>query len=661
MSTPAAPDVASWPWPFVRTAGELGPASVEWLHGNGAGAYSMSTVAMMHTRREHGLLVAALSPPVGRTVILSHAEATLEVRGRKHRLATHQFPGLAPTPGYRELEAFAQDPIPTWTYRIAKRRFVRTVAIVPGRNAVVLGFTWHGRRTALLTVRPLLAVRPLHRLVREHGAILQTVGLRAGVVQIQPVAELPPVLFSHTGIFVGSPDWWRRFEYAEDGALGLDHLEDLWTPGTIELRLVPNETVRVICALGELPEGTAEEHERASRERALGFDVGEAHGKTVRLLSLSAAPYCADRCDKPAIIAGYPFWDVHVRDLLISLPGLFLARGDLSGARRVLAHVCDSVLDGQLPRRLDSKGKTPFGGDQDLWFMEAARQFMSAAGADDELVRGKLFSATVAIFERVLSGTPTELGVGDGGLVFNESREVPGTWMNARTDDGLATPRCGAPVEFQALWAVGCALVLELATAREHVGLADRARSALSAVTSEFRKTFWCNETKYPFDVVSADAGVGADASVRPNALMALALAPALFERWQADAILRRVERDLLTPRGLRTLPPDDPRYSSFPEGGPNGWEASAHQGPAWTFLLGFYARAKVHSAPSDDEVRMELTRLLSQAASGEGARVLGQVGQLADGDPPHKWRGCPAQAFSVAEILRALVQDLGA
>ncbi|MGC4068069.1 MAG: glycogen debranching enzyme N-terminal domain-containing protein [Polyangiaceae bacterium] len=201
-------------WPVVETYGELD--ATEWLHTNGAGAYAMSTVPMMHTRRYHGVLVAPLVPPLGRFVMLSHAELTLHANGRQYRLSTHQFPGLAPTPGYRLLRRFAMDPIPHWTYRIGDTEFERDLSLARGRNICIMRFTWHGEEPATLYVRPLMPLRSIHDLMHEHGAMVQRVALRQREVEIKPNVDLPALCFRHSGVFVGSPDWWRRFEYLEE-------------------------------------------------------------------------------------------------------------------------------------------------------------------------------------------------------------------------------------------------------------------------------------------------------------------------------------------------------------------------------------------------------------------------------------------------------------
>jgi predicted glycogen debranching enzyme len=279
----------------------------------------MSTLALMHAPPAR-CAAAALDPPLGRHVILSHASSVIVGRSQ---MASAPVLEVAPTPGYRLLWEFRQDPIPRWIFKLGKATFERTLCLVRGKNAVILGYTWKGRGPARLSVMPLLAMRPLHQLVREHGAMVQTVVLRPGAVEMQPMPNLPSIVFGHSGVFMGSPDWWRRFEYADDRPRYTDYQEDMWTPGTFELALEPGVTRYLVCAVGSLPEGDPEQHVEHTRAHLSSQDPGGDYEPVVRALSVSADAYCADECVRPAIIAGYPWHEAFARDALIALPGLY--------------------------------------------------------------------------------------------------------------------------------------------------------------------------------------------------------------------------------------------------------------------------------------------------------------------------------------------------
>jgi len=244
--------------------------------------------------------------------------------------------------------------------------------------------------------------------------------------------------------------------------------------------------------------------------------------------------------------------------------------------------------------------------------------------------------------------------------VANGAPSVALTWMDAHVGPELVTPRRGVAIELQALWTKGAETLAGLAREYGHERLADRAERTMHRARAAFRARFWCHETDYPYDVVSEARDTSeawADPSVRPNALIALAIDPELFDSSQTRAILDRVQSDLLTPRGIRSLSPSDSRYIGFFSGTTEEREFSYHQGSTWAHLLGFYVRASLRFSPEDDDLPAELRALIEGAA--ESNLLLGQVAQLTDGESPYRSRGCPAQAASVAEVLRALVDDL--
>ena len=655
---------ADSPWPFIETHSDLMPAEREWLHTNGAGAYSMSTIAMMHTRRHHGAFIAALAPPLGRHVIVSHAETNISVddERRVYRLATHQFPNVAPTPGYRLLQSYSQDPLPRWVFRLGAHTLERTMCLARGRNAMIIGYTWRGRVPARLSMRPLMPLRPVEKLMVEHGAMNQVVLLRGGSVVVQPIAELPPIAFKHDGVFMGSPDWWRRFEYLEDRRLGNAFQEDMWTPGVFELTLEPNRTAYLVTAVGTVPSESPADLQAEVREALLAQDPGPSRSPRVRQMFVAAEQFCADAVEHPVILAGYPWHAVYTRDLVQSLVGLHLVRGRLDLARRALRTVLSEMRFGLLPETLLIRGKkrakpVP---DATLWLFDVARELRARLPAEDPLLKDQLYPALVRAFLRVRSRRKRFVWLSPDGLVANGSPTVALTWMDAHVGPELVTPRRGLAIEMQALWTKGCETLAGLAREYGHVRLAELAETTLQRARWAFRARFWCHETDYPYDVVSEARDTTeswADPSIRPNALIALAVDPELFDSTQARSILDRVHSDLLTPRGIRSLSPNDNRYIGFFSGSGEEREFAYHQGSAWAYLLGFYARASLHLSPEDRDLPNELRSLIEHAADGN--LLLGQVSQLVDGESPYRPRGCPAQATSVAEVLRSLVVDL--
>ena len=652
-------------WPSVDVSGAIERAEAEWLHTNGAGAYSMSTIALMHTRRHHGALVAALPPPLGRHVIVSHADLTLTVEGerRSYRLATHQFPDVAPTPGYRNLLSFAQDPIPRWVFRTASGTLERTLCLVRGENAVIMGYTWSGVGTARISLRPLMPLRPVDSLMHEHGGMEQLVALRPGAVELRPVERLPSIYFAHDGVFMGGPDWWRRFEYLADRGEHAEFQEDMWTPGVFELPLEPGRTSYLVASVGKLLDRPPAELVMEACEAISREALGVGRPASVRLLSVAAEQFCLDAAKPPMVIAGYPWHAPFTRDFLLALPGLTLARGRVDLAARALPTLLASQHGGFLPEFLADPGQTrpkPLP-DATLWLYEVARLILPELGSEHAALKRQLYNALVRSFARLRGGFRRWGWLSADGLLVNGAEGVALTWMDAHVGAEPVTPRRGIAIEQQALFTQATGTLATLAEEAGNIKLAEACRLAGVQARAAFRARFWCHDTDFPYDCVSEsrdaqDAWV--DPSIRPNALIALAVDPSLFEEWQARAIVARVKAELLTPRGIRSLSPLDPRYVSQFAGTLAEKELAYHQGTAWTHLLGFYVRAAVRVAPDDEELREELRSVIEGAL--DGSVILGQIAQLADGDMPHRARGCPAQATSVAELIRALVVDLG-
>jgi predicted glycogen debranching enzyme len=646
-------------WPGMQIDGDLERARAEWLHTNGTGAYASSTLAQLHSRRYHGLLVAALDPPRKRHVVLSHMDASVHVGSHRYDLDTHQFSGVSPTPGYRHLARYDQDPLPRWTFRLPEGELEQTLALVRGQNAAVLRYTWHGSVAVELRLRPLMALRPFHNLVREHGSMIQSVELRQGEVRVRPVPALPRVVFGHAATFIGSPDWWRRFEYLAEQARGLDFQEDLWTPGAFAVRLLPHTAAFIVVAVDALPPG-APSQLMADAARALtDRDPGSRYDKAVRQLSIARDAFLVENATEQAIVAGYPWFEVWGRDTLIALPGLVLVQHDVESARVILHTIVQQMQDGLVPNRLPDEGRPAeyHAADATLWLFEAARLYAEQVDDSDAFLRSELFKALASAFEAVMRGTRHNIHVTAEGLYAAADPGFALTWMDAKVGQWAVTPRAGVPVELCALWARGCDTLARMADLCGRPELAARAREAHERAIAAFRRRFWCVETGYPYDVVSEAPGAWSDDAIRPNAVIALAVEPRLFDEAQAASILRVVERDLLTPAGLRTLSPRCPGYVPRYGGNVKERDAAYHEGAVWPFLLGFYVRAAMRSSPRDDGLRARLRDLVARASAN--GLALGQVPELADASPPHAPGGCIAQAWSVAELLRALVWDL--
>ncbi|OQX67960.1 MAG: hypothetical protein B6A08_12900 [Sorangiineae bacterium NIC37A_2] len=652
---PAWRGPADGPWPWVSVQGDLTKAEGEWITTNDYGAYASSTVALMHTRRHHALLVVPWQKRGPRYVILSHVETALEVRGRYYQMSTHQFPGVAPTPGYRFLESFHQDPLPRWVFRVAGGTLERTVSLVRGSPAVILSFHWSGPDPARLLLRPLMPMRPEHQLCREYGSVRQEVILRSGEVEVQPDPALPAVRFRHRGVFMGSPDWWRQFEYLDDRGRYLDFREDMWTPGVFEVQLQPQGRTELMAFVGDPPEGDPMRLVLEAAEHRIAEDPGQDSAPAVRLLRIAVDSFRVGAQNE--IVAGYPWHDVWTRDHLLALPGIFLAAGRPHEAAIALRTVIQTMEGGLIPERpKGALGSRPCV-DASLWAFLVSERVLTAlpdGAAKDELAR-LLLPALRTIHQTIKGGTDFAWLSTEGLLILNGFG--PHTWMDAIVEGVPVTPRDGACIEIQALWVEACRLLAKLAAELGDAETSAEATRDTARGTTAFRDSFVLGQWNYPPDRVSEGrdfTSAWVDKSIRPNALIALAVCPALFEATERREILACVEAFLLTPRGIRTLDPRDPNFIASAGGTIADRLRAAHQGSAWPHLLLFYVRAKLHEYP---EARDELVTLVSDVL--QVGIAFGYVGQMVDGDPPHTWRGSPAYAVANAMLLEALRLEL--
>jgi len=627
----------------------------EWFEANGLGGWASSTVAGCHTRRYHGLLVAATRPPVGRMVLLSKLGETVDVAGRRFELDTNRYVGAVNPRGYELLAGFALDPMPTFVYEAGGVRLKKTIAAIHGENTtVVLYEVLDAPEEFILELRPLIAYRDADALQHANDGIrFANASFKAGVFRARPYDGTPELfLQAANASFAAAPDWYFRFEYAKELARGLEAREDLFCYGAFSRRLAKGDRFGVIASTGDVAGRdpfALVEGERARRKAVAAAIAGE--DDTLRTLSLAADSFVVRRGeDARTIIAGYPWFSDWGRDAMIALPGLCLATGRHDDAKRILRAFARSVDAGMLPNRFPDGGEAPEYNTVDaaFWFFVAAHRYLEAT-SDEEFVMSELspvFEDIVAWHER---GTRYGIRVEDDGLLHAGEPGVQLTWMDAKVGDRVVTPRHGKPVEIQALWYNALSILADL---RKRAGRSDEAAALVTRakqVKDRFVDVFWNAEASCLYDVVDGDRQ---DASIRPNQVFALSLPYPLLPKDKARAVLAVVEEHLLTPYGLRSLSPADPAYRGRYEGGPAERDAAYHQGTVWSWLLGPYADAlvKTNGAVGKPKARKALEGLRPHLLE-EG---LGTISEIFDGDAPHAPRGCPSQAWSVGETLRA-------
>lgn len=644
----------------------------EWLETNGLGGFASSTINGLNTRRYHGLLTAATKPPVGRLVMLSKLEETLIIDGKPYDLSANQYPGTIHPQGYRYQTGFRLDPFPVFTYLVEGIEIEKSVFMVRGENTTVIQYelrdiandpapvsrlTDPGRRR--LEVRPLIAFRDYHSLTHENGALNPHAQTEDALISIAPYEDLPPLYFAHdAGGIDATGYWYRNFEYKRERERGLDFTEDLFSPFVLKFDLGGRSRVSLIASTERRDASRADEYRQAETLRRGSVSAASASDdELVRTLTTAADQYIVARENCQTIIAGYHWFSDWGRDTMIALPGLTLVTSRFDVARSILSEFARHVSDGMLPNRFPDAGESPEYNtvDATLWFFEAVRALLQYTN-DYEFVRINLYDVLAGIIAWHVRGTRYNIHVETDGLLASGEEGVQLTWMDAKVGDWVVTPRRGLPVEIQALWYNALRVMEQLAhefddeaNEKRYAELAERARQS-------FNRLFWNEEAGCLYDCID---GEKRDASLRPNQILAVSLTHSMLSVEKAKRIMEVVERDLLTPYGLRSLAPGDPRYRGRYEGDPLSRDGAYHQGTVWAWLMGPFITAYMKAFGKNRQSREKAEHWLANFRAHLSEAGLGHISEILDGDAPHTPRGCIAQAWSVAELLRAAVEDV--
>jgi predicted glycogen debranching enzyme len=634
----------------------------EWLETNGIGGFSSSTIAGLNTRRYHGLLTAATKPPLGRMVLLSKLEETLVISGQRFELSANQYSGAFHPRGHELLAEFRLDPFPVSTYEVAGRRVTRTLFMPHGENTVVIEYAIERHAETAeadceLEIRPLIAFRDYHATTHANDSLDPTVLEEDGVVSVAPYQGLPRLYLAHNAASIEPRGhWYYGFEYTREKERGLDSTEDLFNPFTLRFSGSGKATIVASTlkhAFGDAAAMRACELERRS-------EIGSPELRREPLLARLAAAadqFIVDRGKLKSVVAGYHWFGDWGRDTMIALPGLTLATGRPEAAKSVLSAFAGCVSQGMLPNRFPDDGDAPEYNtvDATLWFFEAIRAYEAYTG-DIEFVRGTLYSVLRDIADWHMRGTRYGIRVDDDGLLMAGVPGVQLTWMDARIGDWVVTPRHGKPVEIQALW-YNALRILENLAERFHDEAARLIAGELADLAKRsFNAKFWNEEAGCLYDAIDGD---DADGAIRPNQVFAASLHYAILAAEKTKPMLDAVERELLTPFGLRTLSPRDSRYRPHYEGGVWERDSAYHQGTVWPWLMGPFISAYVRLHGRFGESRSRAQAWLEGFSEHLRIAGLGQVSEILDAEPPHRPRGCIAQAWSVAELLRAAAEDV--
>ena len=655
----------------------LGDLSVvskrEWLVTNGIGGFAGGTLANVLSRRYHGLLLAALQPPLGRTLLLAKLDETVEYdgiypdSGRLTPLYLNRWEdGTVEGNGHHHLNRFhLEGTTPVWTYAVANALLEKRIWMQPRANTTYVEYRLTRATGPMgLTIKALGNYRDYHSttIINDWSPDVEDVdhGLRITMFD----GARPFYLFSDRATFSPRSDWHEDFFLAVEEFRGQrDVTEDHLYLAQLQVTLRPGERFAVVASTEAAPNldsalayGARQAHEAALLERAgdLGAAASAGTRDALRHLVLAAdqfvvrRPTAADP-DGQSIIAGYPWFSDWGRDTMIALPGLTLATGRPEVAARILRTYAQFVDQGMLPNRFPDVGETPEYNtvDATLWYFVALHEVVAATG--DLALARELFPVLADIIDWHIRGTRYNIHMDEAdGLLYAGEEGVQLTWMDAKVDEWVVTPRIGKPVEINALWYNALRIMADFAKQLGEV--ASRYAALAERVATGFER-FWNEPLGYCYDVLDGPTVPdGHDGSLRPNQLLAVSLPHSPLSAERQRSVVDTCARHLLTAHGLRSLSPDDKAYIGRYAGDRRKRDGAYHQGTVWGWLIGPFVLAHRRVYGDAAAARSYLLPLL-QHLNDHG---VGSISEIFEGDAPFAPRGCTAQAWSVAEVLRA-------
>jgi predicted glycogen debranching enzyme len=642
----------------------------EWLVTNGIGGFASGTVSGNLTRRYHGLLVAALNPPVGRMQLVARLDETVRYDGADYKIATNRWESGAVEPkGYLNIESFRLDgATPVWRFAIADALLEKRIWMQHGENTTYVQYSLlRCSRPIDLEIKAFTNYRDFHSSTHAGDWRMKIDAVKNGIQITAFEGATSFYLLSAEATVEPRHEWYRDCFLPLEKYRGLDDREDHLLAAVFRAKLQQNESVTLVFSTTPtaLRDGALSRAENADRQSSLiaqwsshDMQAASAAPAWIRPLVLAADQFVVKRSlpeepDGRSIIAGYHWFGDWGRDTMIALPGLTLTTGRADIARKTLLAFARCVDGGMLPNNFPDAGGRPEYNTVDaaLWFFEAVRQYFAAT--QDTTTLATLFPVMAEIINASLKGTRYQIHVDEfDGLLYAGESGVQLTWMDAKVGDWVVTPRIGKPVEINALWFNALEIMASLAAA------AKKSRQPFAKLAARVKQSFarfWNAPAGYCYDVIDAP-GIGNDASLRPNQIFGVSLPHSPLTPAQQKAVVDICARRLVTSHGLRSLAQGEPAYQGHYGGSTRERDGSYHQGTVWGWLLGPFVLAHLR-VYGDSVTAMSFLDPLGKQINSHG---LGTLGEIYDGDPPFTPRGCIAQAWTVGEVLRAWRATIG-
>jgi predicted glycogen debranching enzyme len=647
--------------------------SKEWLVTNGLGGYSSGTILGVSTRRYHGLFIPNLPAPRGRTMMIPRMDEEVIVNDKRAVLSGAEFSdGKVESEAHKYLQEFKLEwQIPTWLYEIDGHVIQKKIVMPYGNNTVYTQYHLLSDAPVKLQIRPFISCR-MHDGALGHAANWPfTLTISRGQFEVHPF-ESAPVLRMRVlpagGTFVSEDKTSQDVLYRVEKERGQDFLENLYSPGYFRLELKPDKPVSFVAStesweILQCEASSILEAEQKRREKLLSLAPKPAQSGLMAHLVLASDQFIVlpwSRAEETmltrasgerirTVIAGYHWFTDWGRDTMISLEGLALCTGRYYEAKAILQTFAHYVKDGLIPNLFPEGQRSALYHtvDATLWYFHAIDRYYQHT--QDKETLEHLYPTMKSIIDHYSKGTHFGIFMDPrDGLVKAAAEGYQLTWMDAKVDEWVVTPRRGKPVEIQALWYN--ALKLMTAWARDLGESGEEYRLMSKRVFDSFNARFWFESGKHLYDVI--DGEKGNDASLRPNQIFTMALRYSVLDRSYWKPVLDAVTKKLLTPYGLRTLDAGNKNYHSRYEGDRWARDAAYHQGMVWAWLIGPYLNAWIRVYRD----KKEAVKMLDGFKEHLNDAGVGSISEIFDGDSPFTPRGCIAQAWSVAEVLRSLL-----
>ncbi|MFA5973514.1 MAG: amylo-alpha-1,6-glucosidase [Lentimicrobiaceae bacterium] len=617
----------------------------ELLRSNRAGSYASTTIIGCNTRKYHGLLVSP-QPQFdgGMHVLLSLLDETIIQHDQEFNLAIHKYKGEKYSPrGHKYVTDFTFDPNPVITYRVGGVVLTKEMLFAGISDSFIIKYTLvEAHSPTKIRFRPFMAYRNIHSLSKANSDVdrkYDTIpnGIKVRMYQGYPHLHLQ---FSKENEYVHVPDWYFDFDYMRENARGYESLEDLYTPGYFELSIKQGESIYFMASLeAEDPKTFAHMFNQELKKRIVRENFENC-------LINASQQFIVKRGKKFEIIAGFPWFGRVARDTFIALPGLTLLNGDFKTFKAILDNSL-SEMKGPLFPNSGTGLKIEYNSvDASLWFFWSLQQYIKFS--KDKTVWKQYGGFMKMILKNFKEGAPYNIHMLDSGLLYAGVTGTAVTWMDAVVDGRPVTPRIGLAVEVNALWYNAICFAIELAEKAGEKDFVAEWKPIADRIPAAFVDTFWIKEQNYLYDYVNGDFR---DKSVRPNQVFATSLPYSPLTDDQCKGVLDRIQSELLTPRGLRTLSPKNPAYKSEYTGDQTSRDLAYHQGSVFPWLFGHFAEAwlKLH----EEGGVTFITKIYKGFEDVMSEHGIGTISELYDGDPPYLPSGAISQAWSVSELLR--------